>query len=104
MNIIRSFIAGLVLFIIVPYFSLFTFQKACLCAGWYLRRKTSQRKLLLLDKTREIASKKRTNRDSGPDETTRYDLSNERNENSRSPKHYPNQAWGGVIGFFHPFW
>lgn len=70
--------------------------------GWYLRRRTSARKELILARVKveedDYKSKERRLAKSKDEEWERIDARTQRTAKNAS------EDWEGVIGFFHPFW
>jgi len=81
-----------------PFIVRFTGQ----AIGWYLRRRTSARKELILARVKveedDYKSKERRLAKSEDEEWERIDTRAQRTGENAS------EDWEGVIGFFHPFW
>lgn len=73
--------------------------------GWYLHRKTSSRRELIIARVKveedEYRAKERKSPKSEDEEWERIE-----SHGARTPKtgDKANAEWDGVIGFFHPFW
>jgi len=73
--------------------------------GWYLRKKTQGRRAQLLALMEEDEEKYR--QEKGPEGATEVDdgwESIEHTAGSSKNGEKDTGGWGGIVGFFHPFW
>ena len=79
------------------------YTKAGACLGWYLRRKTHERRKLILAK---VAAEEKSSLSPEPSLSKSSDEDWEKvdkGEPKRSKKSLKNTDWNGIVGFFHPF-
>ena len=73
--------------------------------GWYLRRKTSSRRELILARVEvEEDDHRSKQRHSPKSEDEGWERIENNGGSAESTEDKANAEWKGVIGFFHPFW
>ena len=80
------------------------YTRAGACLGWHLRRRTHERRKLILAKVaadeKLFPSSEPLSPTSSDENWEQVDQRWQKNRSTKSPKH---KDWSGVIGFFHPF-